>query len=128
MSKRHHNKDKKESQEKVPEIFKDLWGFNFIEDIGFCKVKGEMPKIRITVARENENKITLIKTLLQKYEFPFSNLKIVISDSDKESEIKDAGSGSSLMARTNKPSGKESGKLDIAKFMGGRKKPPFRCA
>ncbi|MHB9019958.1 MAG: hypothetical protein ACYC3G_03780 [Minisyncoccota bacterium] len=73
-----HNKDKKERSEDVPEIFKDLWHFNFIEEISFSKVKNEIwPKIRIVMACEDENKVKMIKALLQKYEFPFSNLKIV---------------------------------------------------
>ncbi|MEK7462968.1 MAG: hypothetical protein AAB621_01200 [Patescibacteria group bacterium] len=122
MSQRHRNKDKKENQMRVPEIFKDLWGFDFIEDIGFAKVKNEMPKIRITVARENEGKIEMIKTLLQKYEFPFSNLKIVISGDKKESETNTAGHHPSIMLKANKIATKPTmGKL------GERKLPPFKC-
>ena len=128
MSKRHHNKDKKANQEKVPGIFQDLWGFDFVESVGFLKVKGEMPKIRIVVARENENKVTLIKDLLQKYEFPFSNLKVDYSGDKKESETKTAGSSPSLMSRMNKPAGKGNGKPNTGKIIGGRKLPPFRCA
>lgn len=123
--KRHHNGEKKKNQEKIPEIFKDLWGFDFIEDIGFCKVKGEIPKIRIIVARENENKITLIKDLLQKYEFPFSNLKIVISGEKKESETKPGitGPGSSFTSIASKLGAKGNGKPNT-----GPKKPPtFKC-
>ncbi|MDO8554995.1 MAG: hypothetical protein Q7R75_00295 [bacterium] len=124
-SKRHHNKDKKKQQERIPDIFKDLWGFDFIEDIGFCKIKGEMPKIRITVARENENKITLIKDLLQKYEFPFSNLKIVISGDKKESETKPGitGPGPSFASVANKFGSKGNGKPNT----GPKKPPPFKC-
>jgi len=127
MRKRHHDKDKKESQERIPEIFKDLWGFDFIEDIGFCKVKGELPKIRITVARENGNKIVLIKDLLQKYEFPFSNLKIVVSGNEKGSETKPciAGPGPSFMSVIDKLSAKsKSGKPNPG---GPKKPPPFHC-
>ncbi len=79
-----HNKERKERLEDVPEIFKDLWGFNFVEEITFSKSKDEMwPKIRVVVTCEDENKIKMLKALLQKFEFPFSNLKIV-SNSDKK--------------------------------------------
>lgn len=127
MSQRHRNKDKKRNQMKVPEIFKDLWGFDFIENIGFARIKGETPKIRIVVAIENENKVALIKNLLLKYEFPFSNLKVDYSGDKKESETKTTESGHSLMSRMNKPAGKENGKLNIAKILGRRKLPPFKC-
>lgn len=127
MSKRHHNKDKKANMENIPEIFKDLWGFNFIEEVGFSKVKNETPRIRIVVAREDEGKIETIKTLLQKYEFPFSNLKIVLSGDKKESETKAPESSSSLMSRMNKPADRENGKPNNRKIIGGKKPPPFHC-
>lgn len=82
-----HNKEKRERSEDVPEIFKDLWHFNFIEEINFSKVKNEIwPKIRIVMACEDENKVKMIKALLQKYEFPFSNLKIVFNSEKNGSE------------------------------------------
>jgi hypothetical protein len=80
-----HNKERKERMEDVPEIFKDLWGFNFVEEVNFYKVKNETwPKIRLVVSNEDENKVKMIRALLQKYEFPFSNLKIVSNSNKKE--------------------------------------------
>ena len=83
-----HNKKRNEERGRldIPEIFKDLWGYNFVEDIGFSKVKNEIwPKIRITVsAGDEEKKKGSIKTVLGKYEFPFSNVKIVSSSETKE--------------------------------------------
>jgi len=124
--KKRHNKDKWEYQENVPEIFKDLWGFNFVEEVSFTKIKNEIwPKIRIMIARENENKIETIKTLLQKYEFPFSNLKIIISGDKKDSETNATGSSPSLMSKMSKPAGKGNVKPGT---ISGRRLPPFRCA
>lgn len=82
-----HNKERKERLEDVPEIFKDLWGFNFVEEVNFSKVKNEIwPKIRLVVTSEDENKVKMIRALLQKYEFPFSNLKIVSNTTDNKKE------------------------------------------
>ena len=129
MSHRHRNKDKKEKQERVPDIFKDLWGFDFIESVSFSKVKGEMPKIRIVVARENEHKVALIKDLLLKYEFPFSNFKTDWSGDKKESEPKTniSGPGPSFMSVVDKLSKKGNGKPNSGKNPGGNKRPPFKC-
>ena len=126
MSKRHHNKDKKDNQERIPEIFKDLWGFDFIESVSFLKVKGEMPKIQIIVARENEGKVALVKDLLGKYEIPFSNLKTEYRGGKKESETKPGitGPGPSFMSVVDKLS-KKGGKPSTG---GPRKLPPFHCA
>lgn len=85
------HKNKRDCPEDIPEIFKDLWGFKFIEELSFSKVKNEAwPKIRI-VMEEDEIKVKMIRGLLQKYEFPFSNLKIVPNNkkgSESKEEIK----------------------------------------
>ncbi len=118
-----HNKNR-DRQENIPEIFKDLWGFNFIEELSFSKVKNEMwPKIRIVVACENENKVKMIRALLQKYEFPFSNLKIVSNGEKKESEIckEDLRPSPKNESIGNKP------KI-IFKVSGRGKLPPFKAS
>ena len=139
MSKRHHNGDKKKNQKKIPEIFRELWDLNFvkweenfIKNIEVSKIeKGVWPKIKIAIAYTDEKRTGMIKALLQKYEVPFSNVSIepVPSGEKKESETKPggAGSGLSLMARMNKPGGKENGRPNTGKNIGGRKLPPFHC-
>jgi len=115
-----HNRERKNHVENVPEIFKDLWGFNFVEELSFSKVKNEMwPKIRIVVACEDENKIKMLKALLQKYEFPFSNLKIV-SNGEKVKECPEKEK-----AEPAKKSG--SGISKLFKVNGRGKLPPFKC-
>jgi hypothetical protein len=81
-----HNREKREQIERnVPEILKVLWELEFVEQLSFSKVKGEMwPKVQVAINCNDENKIKMLKILLQKYEFPFSNLKIVSCSDKKE--------------------------------------------
>jgi|GEM_PF-2192693 len=118
-----HNKEKRERLENVPEIFKDLWGFNFVEEINFSKVKNEIwPKIRVVVSCEDENKVKMIRALLQKYEFPFSNLKIVSNGEKKGQEVckEKPEPGPKSEVAGNKP------KISF-KVNGRGKLPPFKC-
>lgn len=79
-----NNENKKGHFENVPEIFKDLWGFNFVEEISFSKIKNEMPKIQVVVAHNDEDKTKMLQAVLQKYGVPFSNLKIISNDNEQE--------------------------------------------
>jgi hypothetical protein len=85
-----HNREKREQIERnVPEILKVLWELEFVEQLSFSKVKGEMwPKVQITISCNDENKIKMLKILLQKYEFPFSNLKITSTSNSAKKEDK----------------------------------------
>ena len=116
-------KNKRRRAENVPEIFKDLWGFNFIEEINISRIKNELwPKIKIVISRTEEDKIKSIKIVMQKYEFPFANAKIVVNSGKKEREINTAEHYPSIMLKANKIATKPTmGRL------GERKLPPFHC-
>lgn len=116
-----HNKKRKEQPENVPEIFKDLWGFNFVEEISCSKVKNEMwPNIRVVIAREDENKTKMIKNLFLKYEIPFSNLNIISSANKNEREAYKEKPGISqkniVFGKNKKPIFKVNGSSDRFKF------------
>jgi len=119
-----HNKNR-DRQEDVSDIFKDLWGFDFIEEISFSRVKNEMwPRIKIVIVREDEKKKKMIRDLLQnKYEFPFSSLKIVSNGDKKESETckEDSKVNPKNESIGNKP------KI-IFRVSGRGKLPPFKAS
>lgn len=118
-----HNKNR-DRQEDVSDIFRDLWGFKFIEKISFSRIKNEMwPKILIVIDRDDEKNKKMIRDLLQnKYEFPFSNLKIVSSENKKELDPKEKSEPSvKSEASGNKP------KI-IFKVSGRGKLPPFKAS
>ncbi len=106
-----HNKERRRHMEDVPEIFKDLWGFNFVEELSLTKTKGEeWPKIRVVISGNDEDKIKKLKVLLQKYEFPFSNLKIIHAGEQKE-EIVEKKPDCTDRPEKNKKPGQGSSKL-----------------
>ena len=116
-----HDKEKKERLENVPEIFKVLWELSFVEEISMTRVKNEVwPKIHIVISCEDENKVKMIRALVQKYEFPFSNLKIVPDGSKK-------GQGS---CKEDPASAKKPDPVKKTKFMfkvSGSNRPPFKA-
>ena len=128
-----NNKKNRKRLDSVSEIFKFLWGFNlshenFIKEIHLLQIKKEIwPKIKLIVDREDKEKKDAIKAVILKYGFPSDHLEFVISGDKKGSETKTTESDPSPMAGMNKPAGKENGKPNIAKILGGRKLPPFKC-
>ena len=111
-----HNKERKERAGDVPEIFHDLWNMSFVTELNFSRAKGELlPKIRVTIDGESEEKVKALKALLQKYEFPFSNLKIVSSPDKKEAAAEEKPDCHACACGASKPAVPE--KIDKNKSM-----------